>query len=146
LVEFQSFIQTAFRDKKVPIYWVNYSMDYYEPATFLNVIRDGGRHPTDTSDWTLANNQANTEIDPARRFAMLAESEKQLVESGAFYFVHSPFDIFLVPFNLDGFKPNKDGYTFAGGDVPSPANPPSGCRFSTRCPKVMDVCKQTHPQ
>jgi oligopeptide transport system ATP-binding protein len=31
------------------------------------------------------------------------------------------------------------------GDVPSPANPPKGCHFSTRCPKVMDVCRQEEP-
>ncbi|GBF10065.1 ABC transporter ATP-binding protein [Tepidibacillus sp. HK-1] len=31
------------------------------------------------------------------------------------------------------------------GDIPSPANPPSGCTFHTRCPLVMDICKQEIP-
>ncbi len=31
------------------------------------------------------------------------------------------------------------------GDVPSPVNPPLGCNFSTRCPKVMDVCRDHEP-
>jgi len=31
------------------------------------------------------------------------------------------------------------------GEVPSAINPPPGCRFSTRCPHVMDICKKEPP-
>ncbi|WP_097026813.1 ABC transporter ATP-binding protein [Clostridium peptidivorans] len=32
------------------------------------------------------------------------------------------------------------------GDVPSPLNPPTGCRFHTRCSKCMDICKLEEPK
>ncbi len=31
------------------------------------------------------------------------------------------------------------------GDIPSPANPPKGCKFHTRCPMAMEVCKHIAP-
>ena len=32
------------------------------------------------------------------------------------------------------------------GDIPSPANPPKGCKFHTRCHKCMDICKKVAPK
>ena len=31
------------------------------------------------------------------------------------------------------------------GSIPSPANPPSGCKFHTRCEKCMEICKHISP-
>ncbi|MBD5554903.1 MAG: dipeptide ABC transporter ATP-binding protein [Roseburia sp.] len=31
------------------------------------------------------------------------------------------------------------------GDIPSPANPPKGCKFHTRCSECMEICKQQEP-
>jgi oligopeptide/dipeptide ABC transporter ATP-binding protein len=32
------------------------------------------------------------------------------------------------------------------GEPPNPINPPSGCRFRTRCPRAMEICSQIEPQ
>jgi peptide/nickel transport system ATP-binding protein len=32
------------------------------------------------------------------------------------------------------------------GSIPDPSNPPGGCRFHTRCPKAMDICRTVEPK
>ncbi|MDC4224090.1 MAG: ABC transporter ATP-binding protein [Candidatus Manganitrophus sp.] len=32
------------------------------------------------------------------------------------------------------------------GEIPSPINPPKGCRFHPRCPEVMAVCRESYPE
>ncbi len=46
--------------------------------------------------------------------------------------------------SMDPEKP-KDRIILKG-DVPSPSSPPEGCRFHTRCPIVMDVCRRRIPE
>ena len=41
---------------------------------------------------------------------------------------------------------HKRELTVLEGNVPSPVNPPSGCRFHTRCPLVQEICKQSQPE
>jgi len=45
--------------------------------------------------------------------------------------------------NFDG--PRADSLVGIEGDVPSPVNPPKGCRFHTRCPHRMPICSEQEP-
>ncbi len=47
-----------------------------------------------------------------------------------------------VPMPDPSYKMNR---IILKGDIPSPANPPSGCKFRTRCAKCMDICAKKTP-
>lgn len=40
----------------------------------------------------------------------------------------------------------KANRTILEGSIPSPANPPSGCKFHTRCSECMEICKEVAPE
>lgn len=48
-----------------------------------------------------------------------------------------------IPSTNPEIKPNR---IILPGDLPSPANPPAGCPFHTRCPKCMEICKTKRPE
>lgn len=42
-------------------------------------------------------------------------------------------------------KGRKEARTLLSGEIPSPANPPSGCKFHPRCPYAADICREKAP-
>lgn len=51
--------------------------------------------------------------------------------------------ISAVPIPNPNIEPDR---IILSGEVPSPSNPPSGCKFHTRCPLAMDHCKKEKPE
>ena len=57
-----------------------------------------------------------------------------------------PYTIALLSANLVPDPGKRKKPIILKGDVPSPINPPAGCRFHTRCPVAEEVCRNTWPE
>jgi peptide/nickel transport system ATP-binding protein len=70
----------------------------------------------------------------------------ELAETEALYSrPHHPYTQALlqaIPLPVPGARKTR---RVLGGDIPSPANPPSGCKFHTRCPHATDLCRAERP-
>jgi oligopeptide/dipeptide ABC transporter ATP-binding protein len=57
-----------------------------------------------------------------------------------------PYTVALLSAAPEARREGRRERILLQGDVPSPANPPQGCPFHTRCPKVMDHCRVERPE
>jgi oligopeptide/dipeptide ABC transporter ATP-binding protein len=71
----------------------------------------------------------------------------EIADTGEFYSnpLH-PYTISLLSANPSPDPRKRKKAIILKGDVPSPINPPSGCRFHTRCPVAEDVCTIEWPK
>ncbi len=61
---------------------------------------------------------------------------------------HHPYTLALleaIPQPRSGGRIRRKTRSILGGDVPSPINPPQGCHFHPRCPRVEDQCRRERP-
>ena len=56
-----------------------------------------------------------------------------------------PYTNFLLSAALEADPNTPPNDNTLGGEPPSPLNPPSGCRFRTRCPRATDLCASDEP-
>jgi oligopeptide/dipeptide ABC transporter ATP-binding protein len=57
-----------------------------------------------------------------------------------------PYTVALMSAAPEVNREEKKERIVLKGDVPSPANPPVGCTFHTRCPNCMEICKTKSPE
>jgi peptide/nickel transport system ATP-binding protein/oligopeptide transport system ATP-binding protein len=57
-----------------------------------------------------------------------------------------PYTQGLFAAALPAHPRDREGAPLLAGEVPSPIDPPPGCRFHTRCTQAMDVCRSSDPQ
>jgi len=71
----------------------------------------------------------------------------ELADTSEFYSnpLH-PYTISLLSANMLPDPKQKKKAIILKGDVPSPIDPPSGCRFHTRCPVAREVCRNEWPE
>jgi oligopeptide/dipeptide ABC transporter ATP-binding protein len=59
--------------------------------------------------------------------------------------IHPYTSALLEAIPIPDLKSRKESKRIVRGEPPNPINPPSGCRFHTRCPRATEICNQIEP-
>lgn len=120
-------------------------LDISTAATILNLMQDLQEKMGITYLWVSHNlNQVKYMSDD-----MAVMYLGKIVEMGqtkeVFDEMAHPYTKALISAVPQVFAGQQKQTIFLEGEIPSPINPPSGCRFRTRCPHVMKQCKRNEP-
>lgn len=122
------------------------ALDVSVQAQFLNLLRD--LHDEFNLAFLFISHDLNVVRHIADRVVVMYLG--QIVEDGEtrnlFTEPKHPYTQALLDANPIPRPGKSKVVKLLEGDVPSAIDPPKGCRFHTRCPKVMNVCRQSVPE
>lgn len=121
------------------------SLDVSLRATVLNMIEDLQKQ-FDLSVLFIAHDLAVVKNISDRVMVMYLGKVVEIGDSESLY-AHPahPYTLALLQSIPEPDPEAPKPYASLGGDPPSPVNPPSGCRFRTRCPLAQEICATQEP-
>lgn len=119
------------------------ALDVLTQANIMNLLKRL-KHEISTS-FILITHDIATSSELADRVAVMYAGQIVEVSENKYFFTKPlhPYSAALMA-SVPRLRSNAD-LDFIGGQPPSLINPPSGCRFAARCPKVHDRCVQDPP-
>ena len=116
------------------------------PGEVLGLVGESGSGKSVTAESLMPLNAGNTRYDPESRISLHLGT---LVETAPtrrlFTAPRHPYTRALLS-AIPSLDPDDQGRAQRlSGEIPSPMNPPSGCRFHPRCPHAAPVCREKTP-